>query len=102
MFEVLENIPAYSSRSPTHITRQAYDKAVNSFIKHLEKAFERFEAYWRTDNNALFDMSLEELLKASRFMDIIVCIADEKTIEKLSKRATFMYDLAAAMMGATN
>ena len=100
MFEVLEQVPGYSNKTTTHITRQAYDEATTSFTGHLKKAFELFNGYWRTSNALLLDMSLEELLKARNFMDVIMyAVADDKVINKMSKRATFMYDLAATMMG---
>lgn len=101
MFELLERVPSYSKSLATHITRDAYSEAVTELQKHLARAFKMFEAYWKSGNTLLFDMSLEELKKAARFMDsIIYAVGDEKTIEKLSKRGTFMYNLAAAMMGS--
>jgi len=103
MFQVLEAIPAYTRKTATHITQEAYDNCVEEFKKHLAKAFELFTAYWSGGDALLFNMSLEELLKAGRFMDsIIYAVGDEKTVEKLSKRATFMFDLACAMMGRNN
>lgn len=101
MFEILEQVPAYSIKLETHITRDAYSEAATSFTKHLTRAFELFRAYWNTGNERLFDMSLEELGKARNFMDVIMyAVADDKIMDKMSKRATFMYDLAATMMGA--
>ena len=101
MFEVFESIPAYTGETANHITRKAYDEAVNAFTKHLKRAIELFEAYWRTGNATLFDMSLEKLLQAHLFMVALADeITDERLLEKLRNRATFIYDLAACMLGA--
>ena len=100
MFEVLEQVPGYSKKTSEYITREAYDEATASFTGHLKKAFELFNGYWRTSNTLLLDMSLEELLKARNFMDVIMyAVADDKVTDKMSKRATFMYDLAATIGG---
>jgi len=100
MFEVLERVPGYK---PGKMAKEDYEKTIWSFQQHLARAFELFTAYWDGGDTLLLDMSLEELLKASRFMDgIVYAVGDEKTVERLSKRATFMYDLAACMMGRNN
>jgi len=100
VLEVLEAIPSYK---PGKITKEDYDKAVWSFQQHLNRALELYRAWWKSGDALLLDMSLEELLKAGRFMDSIVyAVGDEKVVEKLSKRATFMYDLTGAMMGQTD
>ena len=103
MFDTLESIPAYPDKMEARITKETYDRAVDAFTKHLERAFERFEAYWKTGNEVLFELSLEELLQAHNFMSVIMdAVANDKVMDKMSHRATFIYDLAACMLGVKN
>lgn len=103
MFEVLEGVPAHrpSSAASQALTKEAYDNTVSAFTQHLKRAFQLYEAWWKSGDDLLYDMSLEEILKARRFMESIVIQAGDKVAERLSKRATFMFDLAACMGGLT-
>lgn len=101
MFELLTSIPAYKPSTFYSITESQYTAMVDNFRGHFNRACQLFEAYWRTSNTTLFDMSLEALGKAWSYMDALTDeITDEKLQEKLRCRATFTYDMAAAMMGA--
>ena len=99
LLEFLVNIPG----KPPALSEEEYSNMVTGFRKELNRAIELFEAYWRTGNATLFDMSLEKLLQAHLYMVALADeITDERLLEKLRNRATFTYDLAAAMMGGTN
>jgi len=99
LLEFLVNIPG----KPPALSEEEYSNMVTGFRKELNRAIELFEAYWRTGNPALFQMSLEKLEVAWFNMAALTnWITNEKVMEKLRNRATFTYDLAAAMMGGTN
>ena len=66
----------------------------------FSEATRRFEAYWKNSNDLLFDMSLEALQAAWGYMAALTNeIADDKLLAKLSKRISFMFDMAAALGG---
>ena len=100
--QVLTSIPAYSSKNFRGTTEEEYQVAVDNFRETFNKAVELFEAYWRTGNDRLFDMSLEALEKAWMYMEVLVDkVTEEALLVKLCNRGTFTYDMAAVMMGAT-
>ena len=103
MLEFLTDLPIYSAKTFPGTAQEEYDNLVAGLRKELNRAIELFEAYWRTGNATLFDMSLEKLLQAHLYMVTLADeITDERLLEKLRNRATFMYDLAACMKGGTS
>ena len=99
LLEFLVNIPG----KPPALSEEEYSNVVTGFREELNRAIELFEAYWRTGNATLFDMSLEKLLQAHLYMIALTDeITDERLLEKLRNRATFIYDLAACVLGAKN
>lgn len=98
MLEVLTSIPAYKPEIFGSITEEEYNNMVAGLRKEVNRAIELFEAYWKTSNIALFNMSLEALKKAYTYSEELANhISNTEVIVKLSKRATFTFDLAAIM-----
>ena len=102
MLEALISVPAYNPEIFPGITEEMYEDMTAKLAIHITRAIELFDAYWRTSNTALFDMSLEALKQAHASMFLITeCAGSTALLDKLSCRAAFTYDLAAAMLGGT-
>lgn len=101
MLQFLTDIPIYNTTTFSGLSEGEYQNLVQVFREKINRATELFEAYWRTSDVTLFNMSLDTLMDAHLQMETITSyITNAAVIHKLNCRATFTYDLAATMMGA--
>lgn len=100
MLEVLTSIPSYSPIHFSGLTKQEYENIVAELRREVNRAIELFEAYWKTSNTRLFDISREHLDKAFMYMTTLKRnISNYPMLDKMTNRAEFTYLLAGAMLG---
>jgi len=99
MFEILQNLPAYSPKRFT-CPETTYKNLTKQVKTHLAGAMKLYQKWWETDNNTVYELALEELEKVCYANGLLLdTCRDDVVIDRYSKRCTFMLDLAVALLG---
>ena len=99
MLELFETFPSYSSLDSSKLDKSSYAKLVKSYSDKLGRAGKLYKSYESNHSQVSYKLSLQELKEAHTLMQIVVESMTDEAAEVASKRATFLYDLAAALGG---
>jgi len=95
--EVLLGLPKYGEWC--RLDAERYAEVVASAKAYRDKALKLYAAYWQSKNELLYEMALESVEQLHAVMLEVMVSADSSMTDAMSKRATFLIDLAAAING---
>lgn len=95
--EVLLGFPVYGGWCS--LSTERYAEVVSGAQACRDKALKLYAAYWSSRNELQYEMAAESLEQLRTWMLEIMESADISMTDALSKRATFLIDLAAAING---
>ncbi len=95
--EVLLGLPTYGEWC--NLSAERYAEVVEAAKACRDKALKLYAAYWSSHNELQYEMAAESLNQLRSWMLEIMESADESMTDALSKRATFLIELAMAING---
>ncbi len=95
--EILLGFPTYGEWCK--LSAERYAEVVNNAQACRDRALKLYTAYWSSHNSLQYEMATESLAQLRSWMLEIMESADQAMTDALSKRATFLIDLSAAING---
>ena len=85
--------PEYDSR----ISQKAWENRVSIIQQHVHQSIDLLNGYWRTNNEVLLNMMIEELYKAYKALDILYLVMSGDDKQKMIALTTFLWHLAGGL-----
>ena len=89
--------PTYRQEYEMKITWEAWYDDISQAIKLIQHSFNMFAAYWRTNDEVLFDEANCLLEQAYKKLSVLRRIVNEEDARRMSYLQTWLYNLASCM-----
>ena len=89
--------PGYRKEYEAKITWEAWYGDITQAIKLVQRSFDIFAAYWRTNDEVLFGEANHLLEQAYKKLSVLRRIVNEEDARRMSYLQTWLYNLASCM-----
>ena len=89
--------PDYRKEYESKITWEAWYDDIAQATKLIQRSFDMFAAYWRTNSEVLFDEANHLLEQAYKKLGVLRLIVSEGDACRMSYLQTWLYNLAGCM-----
>ena len=96
-FSLAGYFPAYREEYESKITWEAWFGHIAQATKLIQRSFDMFAAYWRTNDELLFDEANHLLEQAYKKLSRLRLIVNEEDACRMSYLQTWLYNLASCM-----
>ena len=89
--------PHYHQEYEMKITWEAWFDNITQATKLIQRSFDMFAAYWRTNDEVLFDEAIHLLEQAYKKLGVLRLIVNEEDACRMSYLQTWLYNLAGCL-----
>ena len=89
--------PPYREKYKSKITWEVWFDHIAQAKKLMQRSFDMFAVYWRTNDKVLFDEANHLLEQAYKKLGVLRLIVNEEDAERMSYLQTWLYNLAGCM-----